>query len=319
MVSQQDFFNSLKLVIPDYQNLACTVAETLNISVNEAYKKIRGTSLLNINQIFNLADAFSAPFIYTPNQSPTVTFNYPAIDKHNPDMLAYLKGMLFNLERIQKSKKKHITITTDDMPLFHFFKYPELTCYKLFFWADNIVSGSTAFEMKLFSQEIIDTAKKMNQAYLEIPSTEIWSKETIAGTLEQIRYGFEAGFFKDKALALLIVEQLAHCVNDVCSYALGCKKTINPNHLFNWYSCDVLGSITYLVDLGESMECFNRFNTFNYLKTTDQTYCQQTKDWMSSLIKKSVSFSGQGEKQRNRYLNKAFNDCEKLKQEINGE
>lgn len=96
------------------------------------------------------------------------------------------------------------------------------------------------------------------------------------------------------------------------------KKTIDQSHAFNWYHCDVLGSISYLVDLKENMACYNRFNTFNYLRTEDHAYCKQTKNWMQTLIMKSVSFSGQGEKHRNKYLYNAFAECDKLLMEING-
>ncbi|WP_412467497.1 hypothetical protein [Pedobacter sp. KLB.chiD] len=52
------------------------------------------------------------------------------------------------------------------------------------------------------------------------------------------------------------------------------------------------------------------------IKTEDQAYCKQTKLWMQGLIMKSVSFSGQGEKHRNKYLYNAFAKCDKLLREI---
>lgn len=317
MTNQQVlFFETIKSSLPEYQNLAQSIAEVLNISINEAYKKIRGNSTLNLPQITSLCNHFQVSFTYQPNNLPNVTFDYMDLGQA-PNMQAYLTNLLENLKAIKKRKDKHITITTDDIPLFHFFKYPELTCYKLFFWADNALDGATVFDMKLFSEEILATAKEMHQLYLEIPSTEIWSKDTVIGTLEQIRYGFDAGFIKDKALAVQIVEQLRYCLTDMNMYALSSKKTIDPTHTFNWYNCDVLGGICYLIDFGDDMKCYNRFNTFNYLSTNDKTYCQQTKTWATSLIRRSISFSGQGEKHRNKFLYNSFAECDNLIREIN--
>ncbi len=59
---QIDFFNALKSALPDYQNLAQSVAEVLSISINEAYKKIRGNSALSLEQAVQLADHFNTPF-----------------------------------------------------------------------------------------------------------------------------------------------------------------------------------------------------------------------------------------------------------------
>lgn len=313
---QVTFFNAIKSALPDYQNLAQSVAEVLAISINEAYKKIRGNSALSLQQIIKLSDHFATPFLYKPSQLPTVTFDYLSVDQEIPNMLLYLQDLLKNLKQIQQSKQKHITITTDDIPLFHFFKYPELTCFKLFFWSDSVMNAEFKFDPGTFDQEIIALAKELNQIYLEIPSTEIWAKDTVHGTIEQVRYAFEAGYITD-TLAKQVIEQVRYCLTDMNMYAISSKKTIDPNHTFNWYNCDVLGSISYLVELKETMLCYNRFNTFNYLKTEDQSYCQQTKQWMQSLIKKSVSFSGQGEKHRNKYLYNAFAECDELLKEIN--
>ena len=311
---QIEFFQAINLALPEYQNLAQSVAEVLSISNNEAYKKIRGTSNLSMPQLIQLSNAFGVPFSYHPSQSSSVSFNYLYIDRETPDMLAYLKDLLQNLKYIQQQKEKHINITSDDIPIFHFFKYPELTCFKLFFWADN---SATKFNYEAINDEIIAVAQELNKIYLEIPSTEIWGKDTVYGTIDQVRYAVEAGHISDKSLAEKIVEQIRYCLADMNMYAISAKKTIDPSHSFNWYNCDVLGSLAYLIELKDSMLCYNRFNTFNYLKTEDQFYCAQTKDWMQGLIKKSVSFSGQGEKHRNKFLYTAFAACDQLIMDIN--
>jgi hypothetical protein len=316
MANQQElFFEAIKSALPEYQNMAQSIAEVLEVSTNEAYKKIRGNSILSLQQIIKLSDSFGVPFLYKPDQLPTVTFDYLSVDQEIPNMLLYLQDLLKNLKQIQQSKHKHITITTDDIPLFHFFKYPELTCFKLFFWSDSVMNTDVKFDPSGFATEIIDISKELNQIYLEIPCTEIWSKDTVHGTIEQIRYAFEAGYIA-KGFAEQIIEQVRYCLTDMNMYAISSKKTIDPNHSFNWYNCDVLGSIAYLVDFKDHMACYNRFNTFNYLRTEDQTYCKQTKQWMQGLIMKSVSFSGQGEKHRNKYLYNAFAECDKLLREM---
>ncbi|TDO20768.1 hypothetical protein [Pedobacter duraquae] len=312
-MQQVKFFQAITAALPGYQNLAQSVAEVLAISNNEAYKKIRGLSTLSIPQVIKLSDAFNVPFSYQPNQLPSVNFNYLYVNRETPNMVDYMKGLLQNMKEIHQRNDKHIIITTDDVPIFHFFKYPELTCFKLFFWADN---PTLKFHSDTLNEEIIAIAKDLHQLYLEIPSTEIWAEDTVHGTLGQIRYAFEAGHITDQDLAEKIVEQLRYCLADINMYAMSAKKTIDPLNGFNWYNCDVLGSLAYLVEFKDAMVCYNRFNTFNYLKTDDQFYCSQTKDWMQGLIRKSVAFSGQGEKQRNKYLYTAFADCDQLLKEM---
>lgn len=315
-MQQQKFFDAIRSILPGYQNLAQSVAEVLEISINEAYKKIRGDGKMNLAQLIRLSDHFEVPFIYNPKDSLSVTFNYLNVNE-DLNMVNYLQSLLDNINTIKKSKKKHITITTDDIPIFHFFKYPELTSFKLFFWANSTTHSGRTFDTSFLTDHIFNLSKALHQSYLEIPSTEIWSKDTVTGTIEQIRYAYEAGHIIDKELAIKMIEQVRYCLTDMNMYAIGSKKTIDPQHSFNWYHCDVLGSIAYLVEMGEHMRCFNRFNTFNYLKTDDASYCQQTKNWMNGLIQKSVSFSGQGEKHRNKFLYHSFAECDRLIHEIN--
>lgn len=316
MINHQSlFFESIRQSLPDYQNLALSVADALGTSTNEAYKKIRGSSVLNLEQIIKLSDHFEVPFSYTSKASLSVSFNYLSVNE-DLDMVSYLKDLLNHIKGIKKSKQKHLTITTDDIPVFHFFKYPELTAFKLSFWANSANKEPASTNNVFLSDEIIELSQALNSAYLEIPSTEIWSKDTVTGTLEQIRYAYEAGHLSDNNLAVKIIEQVKYCLTDMNMYAIGSKKSIDPNHTFNWYHCDVLGSISYLVEQQDKLTCYNRFNTFNYLRTEDKNYCLQTKNWMQNLIGKSVSFSGQGEKHRNKFLYNAFAECDKLLREI---
>lgn len=314
--SQTDFFTVIKATMPSYQNVAQNISTILGISVNEAYKKMRGKSTLSFNQLIQLCDAFNIPFSYQPGGSDVVTFSIPSVNQEQPNMLAYFEDLLENLSMVHKLKKKHVCISTDDIPLFHFFKYPELASFKMFFWADSIASTTDKFESCFVTPEIIEVTQKINQLYLEIPSTEIWAKDTVHGTIEQIRYAVEAGYLQDRSLAEKILEQLRFCLTDINMYAISSKKTMNPEHTFNWYCCDVLGGISYLVESPEMTTCYNRFNTVGYLKTENNSYCNQTKHWMNGLIRKSVSFSGQGEKHRNRYLYNAYAEIDQMIAEV---
>ncbi|SHF69298.1 hypothetical protein SAMN04488522_103343 [Pedobacter caeni] len=316
---QQNFIDRLKLTLPAYQNPAQSIADCLDISLNEAYKKIRNKSALTLQQIVKLSDTFKIPIVYQPEDTPTVTFSYPKIEGGAPNMEDYLLDLLSNLKLIHASKEKHLTIVTDDIPLFHLFKYPELTAFKLFFWFESLSSTPQRFERSFVMENITTVAQELNRIYLEIPSTEIWAKNSIHGSLEQIRYAFEAGYIGDHSLAEELVVQLRYCLTDMNMYAMSSKKTIDVSHTFNWYNCDVLGTIAYLAEMNGTKVCFNRFNTFNFLKTEDPEYCLQTKAWMQSLMRKSVSFSGQGEKHRNKYIYQAFQECDALIKEISGE
>ncbi len=307
--AQSLFFTHLKASLPLHYNLPQTVAQILNISLNETYKKIKGASSLSLQQLAQLCDELKFSYQYQPNQGDTITFSYPKMVAGKREMKSFLLDMLENLKAIHKLKNKLIKVTTDDIPLFYLFKYPELTAFKLHFWADSLgaeTEGASLFEL---NDEIKKITKSLNELYLEIPSIEIWDKDTLHGSIEQIVFAYEAGLLKDKVLAETILMQLKACLEDVNSYALKSSKI--DGFGFDWYLCDVLGSICYLVNGNDVLTSFNRFNTFNYLKTNDFGYCNQTDKWMDILINRSVSFSGNGAKHRAKYLKDAFSDIDR--------
>lgn len=313
---QEHFIERLRRALPSHQNVAQSIADCLGISVNEAYKKIRNQSALTISQLVKLSDAFKVSIIYQPGQQEIVTFSYSKIEKDFAGIEHYMTDLLRQLKSIHSAKEKHLTIVTDDIPLFHLFKYPELSAFKLFFWLESISDQPVRFDRNFVMESVLEVSRELNQLYLEIPSTEIWSKDCIQGSLKQIRYAHEAGFISDNSLAEELITQLRYCLTDMNMYAMSSKKTIDAAHTFNWYNCDVLSTIVYLVEINNVTTCFNRFNTFNFLKTEDTEYCEQTKRWVQSLIRKSVSFSGQGEKHRNKYIYQAFQECDTLIRDI---
>ena len=63
---QANFIERLKSALPAYQNPAQSIAECLDISLNESYKKIRNKSALTLQQLIKLADQFKIPLIYHP-------------------------------------------------------------------------------------------------------------------------------------------------------------------------------------------------------------------------------------------------------------
>lgn len=314
--SQADFFDHLKTLSPSYQNTAQHIADILNISTNESYKKIRGKSALSFAQLIQLCDAFKVPFSYDPSGSGYISFKQPNFNSSDFDIKSYLQELLASVTLVGKLNSKHIYVTTDDIPLFHFFKFAELACFKLFFWTDSLKGSRDKFDREYIKDDVVSLAAQINKAYLEIPSTEIWSKDTVHGTIEQVRYAVEAGYLQDTGLAVTILQQLKSCLADINAYAIEGKKTTSEKHSFNWYRCDVLGSISYLVESPGGMTCYNRFNTFGYLKTENPQYCLQTKEWMNQLKRKSVSYSGHGEKERNRYLHVSNREIDELIEQV---
>ena len=58
MNTQAQFFKRLKPTIPAFSSLAAEVAATLKVSMDSAYRRIRGEKLLDFNEISLLCQEF---------------------------------------------------------------------------------------------------------------------------------------------------------------------------------------------------------------------------------------------------------------------
>ncbi|HEX8546424.1 MAG TPA: hypothetical protein VF691_05640 [Cytophagaceae bacterium] len=165
-------------------------------------------------------------------------------------------------------------------------------------------------------QELLDKSSTLNQIYLQIPTIEIWGRNAVDYTIEQIRYAWEAGLLADTDFLVTVINQLKDCFQDVSNYAVSGKKSIDEKHTFDWYSCDVIGSMSFIANVNSKLICYNRFSAFNVLKTDDVYYCQLMKNWSQRLINKSTRFSKQCEKYRNKYLHRGIDKCIGLLKEV---
>jgi hypothetical protein len=318
---QQNFFERLKAISPNEQ-LAINVAKVLNISSSEAYKKIGGKSLLNIEQIQLLCDKFQIGFEYDPALSRNkALFSYTPFSLGKGDVEKYLDNLYNNLLHIRSVPDSHIICSTEDIPMFHLFQFAELSSFKLFFWESRVGSKNkktALFSAKTINKKLVSKCFNLYKEYMGIAGTEIWTNSSFLSTLYQLEYAIEARLITDRTLILQLCDQLEQSMREVEGYAINeARNTIAGTPVpFKWYLCENIGSTIYLAKMNDHRSCFQRFNTFNNLQTTDEIYCDEVEQWMNSLIKESICISGQGEKERNKYIDQTMKSINRVREKV---
>lgn len=317
---QTQLFKDLQQKLSKDTLPANEIALLLNISKSEAYNKISGKSQLTLSQLYQICRKFNLHFEigqmketnsckvrYTPFHSGNISVN---------DYVVLLNKFLDDLAMQQVSK---LSCATDDIPFFHLFKYPELAAFKLHFWDSRISKAGVNKPEKLFDfkrvvKKDIRNAFKVHKTYLAMPSLEIWTKSYLLITPDQIKYAQESKLIKDQKLGKVICNQLLATLDDIEKYAINRSKSKTEDIPFEWYQCDVVGSVTYLADTPDKQYSFLRFNTFNNFQTDDEQLCKEVEMWLLSLLNNSTGFSGHGSRQRNLYLHNARHTIEGLRE-----
>ncbi len=206
-----------------------------------------------------------------------------------------------------------MTMSINDTPIFQMFNQPHLTRFKFFFWAKTYLK-IPAYENELFRREKIDKKVLMisieaHNIYNSIPTTEVYSLETLQGTLRQIQYYLEAHLFEEPAYALELCDNLTTLVLHMKKqaeigrkFAFGNEPPEAGNPFEMYYNETFIADNTYVVQSNSGAMVYLTHNIMNYLYTTDPYYIGESEFVLERLISNSTLISQVNVKDRNRYF-----------------
>lgn len=315
---QEHFIAKLKEVMPQGIGLAEEISDVLEVSIDSAYRRIRSETELTIDEVFKLSKkhGISVDQVFS-NQSGTVTFTYTKLTDSANNFEEYFSRIMSSLKATSKFDSKRIYYVAEEIPMFYSFYTKNLTEFKLFYWQRSVLNvpeyQQRKFEYGLIPKKLIDIAHQSFHEYTNIPSTEIWTVETVLTGLTQIKFYFDSGLVtKDLALELLAdYRAMIDFVNR--NAETGRKNISDKQETYQLYNSEVvLGTNCIYVMMGDAKYSYITFNTMNSLTTNNPQFCEETEHWLRNLEKKSTLISGVAEKQRYQFFSsmyKNIDDC----------
>lgn len=320
---QTTFIQKLKEYISPKVGLAEELAEILDISIDSAYRRIRGETDLSIDEIYKITKKhnISIDSIFS-NYGDSVTFTYTKLtdDAHNFEK--YVQRVYGHVKTISAFSEKKITYIAEEVPLFYSFFSDKLIQFKFFYWQRSVLNvpdfQGKKFEFGLIPDEQIKLAKSAFEEYKKIPSAEVWTNETILTIIKQVDFYVDSGVFKHKEDALQIVEEIRKMAKYVEQCAETCRKEIgSQTENYALYNSEVvLGTNCIYINTGEAKYAYITFNTFNSLTTNNVEFCDETDHWVKNIIKKSTLISGVAEKQRYQFFSKMYKNIDNCYERI---
>jgi hypothetical protein len=292
------------------------------------YRRIRGETKLNIEEVALLCEKFSISFdSFLKTNLSTVNFQYREMNKGLVSFTDHLMDLKRNLIQIEQSKEKHVYYGCEDIPIFHNLSDERIAAFKIFYWLRSIMN-EPAFQQEKFSfelipSEIIDLGKELYDLYCKIPSSEIWTDTTLQSTIKQVHYYWESGMFRSKEDALSVCDSLRKTMLRILKQAELKSKVIsnsgnsNVESNYSLYLSDLeITNNSVLVKIGAFSSVFLGHLTFRTMSTTNRLYCEETERWINNLMSKATLVSGVSEKIRNQFFNKAIGMIDQLIKEI---
>jgi len=313
---QSHFINRFKQVLPPGVGLAEEMSDVLHVSIDSAYRRIRGETELTIDEIYKITKkyAISIDEVFS-NRGDTVTFAYTKLTDSAKNFENYLTRLHNHLITINKFENKKIYYVAEEIPLFYSFFSKKLTDFKLFYWQRSVLNileyQQIKFNYGIVPEHLVNIAHSSYREYLTVPSIEVWTDETVYTGLKQIKFYYDSGILS-KEIALELFFEYRKMIEMVhVSAESGRKNISDKTETYTLYNSDVvLGTNCIYVIMGESTYSYISFNTLNSLTTNNPEFCEETEHWMRNLEKKSTLISGVGEKQRYQFFSQMYKNID---------
>lgn len=320
------FLNRIKHILGSDKSLAYELSDILQLSTDSVYRRLRGETKLTTEEIALLCQHFNISFdVMAENTQGKVTFQYSTLIDVD-GYIAYWVNMLNNLKQIASASEKQIIYASVDIPIFHHFNYPELTSFKLFYWLREVMNdpmlANSKFDLDWMLPELVDQIREIYTVYTTIPSTEIWTESTVISLVKQIEYYWDTDLFKDKELALKVIDRSIEELETIFKQAgkgskLGANNTHSVNYKFYLSDIEIGNNCAYAVFDNEAA-VYMGLLTFNTMVTNNKAFCNETDAWMAIIIRKSTLLSGVAEKQRYQFSKTAIKHFEVLRNKVLG-
>lgn len=318
---QSSFLEEVKKKLPPAASFADELAETLSISRDSAYRRIRGETVLSLDEAKVLCNQFGVSLdSILGNTTDIIPFRHLVVNHLPQTFEQWLKTMLHNLELIHSfSGEKELIFTAKDVPVFHYFNYPKLSAFKMFFWMKSVLNYPQ-FQVEKFRpdaiiKEYMALGEKIWSTYSKVDSIELWSDETTNVTLKQLEFYYESGFFSSANDALDILNEYQQMLLEIKDEAAKGHK--NDKGLYTLFKNEILiADNTVMFKLGAKRAVYISHNITELLLTSNEGFCDHTEQFITNLQNRSILISTTGEKERNKFFNRMEEKIEAVKKRL---
>lgn len=317
---QLEFFSRIKEQLSQGISLADDISDVLGLSVDSIYRRLRGETSLSINEIHLLCNHYKISFDSLTDAFEKISFFYGKMyDSHGFN--SYLSDIMSDMVHICNSENKKIIYAAIDIPIFHHFKFPVLSAFKMFYWMKAVVNvdylADKKFDLSLVSDEFSEIGKKIYDLYSNIPSVEIWTSETVNSLVKQIEFYWDSGNFTTKEDAITVCEQAKEQLFLIEKQAEASNKIPNanaePQSSFMLYNCDIeIGNNCIYTQAGRNEKLYLSVHTFNKIVSENKIFIDDSLVWLNNLTKKSNLISGVSQINRYKFFKSAHDKIDNL-------
>jgi hypothetical protein len=306
-----------------HQQPAKHIAAMLNVSESAAYRRLQGETEFTANDIITIAAKLSLSLDETLlPQRAMANFKTALCQNTEKSFDEYIQ---LQYQQMQAAVQGQYTMSwlCKDVPILYYYHYQNLTAFKFYFWKKYIAGlpslQKETFHFNSLSPQNYTLAKKIANAYSQIPTSEVYNSESIHTTLRQIQFSIQAGDFKRKRDAVLVLQEWEALFNLLELQAEHSEKFIPmpkgkyeaTGVSFAMYLNEYILTDNSILFKNEATEmALINFGVLNFLTTGNPTIVNKLSHHIQVLHKNSTPLNSTNSKNRNNFFKKMHRKIE---------
>ncbi len=328
MHMQLALFEKIKSMHSDKKILPKLLQDILGISADSAYRRLRGETVLSIDEAYKLSNHFQVSLadLESFRNNHVIFSKQPFIDSVE-NFEKYMQVSLSHLEQLIEDPNHLLLYTAKDIPIFYPYKYRKLGAFKIYVWMRSFFDikqlNEEQHDMSSIPDSLLDLAHKQWEVYAKVNTIEIWNETTIQSLLNQIEYYFDAGLLQNKEEALEICDEFIDLLKLIYKQAIHGKRMMltdeeRPTTIpFKMYFNEVLIMDNNLIACAHGRKLYSiPYGAVNYINTTNEELTNDMYQYIMRQAHKSSLISDVSEKDRNRFFLRLRNRVVGLRERI---
>lgn len=307
---QQQLINLILEGFAKRSQAVTELSKLLDVSVDSVYRRLRGDTILNPEEISLLARKFEISLdnlIFQREQHLLFSFN--AFERQILDFGTYIDQLFQTAQGISRLPEVEMYFAVQDLPIFMLPVFPRLFSFRLYvygqsYWKFDQLKDSN-FHFDLLPEPVMEKAIEVNQIYNSVTSHELWNLGLIDNMLNQIEYLATVDRFEN-------LEQIKILCQDLMDVVTYLKMMAKSGHKFYYHDGPEAKQATFdlyynefagtndsiLISSPDQKVLFTSFGSPDFLSTRNQRFCEHLENWFKTIIARSTSISTHSERKR---------------------
>ena len=288
---QQRLFAHLARRFAKRSDMVSAVGQTLHLGRDAVYRRLRGDTVLTIDELYTLADHYNLPL----RGGSSSGLSYPTEQLYVRSEVEYYRNFCDRCRFFTDQSGMYLDYATAELPFYFEFGTPALLLFKTYIYGittwDFDKWRDRPFTPAMVDPAVGELAREVLDVMFDVPGRELWSVRILDTTLRQLEYTVETGRLQQLAVVEEIYAELRATVDHVAAmsrsgkrFQPGSQPTKESPDFRAYHHALTNTNNVIIVRTPARRYVYSMFVTPTYLMSSDEQMSHYLTGWFDRMI-----------------------------------